>query len=168
MSDREMRALLHQVMTDIEEGRIAPKPLPFRRLGRFLAPPLLAASLGLAGCTDNNVGYYGDAAYMAPDVAVQDASVDAGPVVDAAYMAPFDAAVDSGPEPPYMGPPFDAGVDSGPEPPYMAPPFDAGPQPDYMSPFDGGVVAEDGGSVPAYMGPPPLPEDDGDSEEDSE
>ncbi|MFH2009513.1 MAG: hypothetical protein ABI333_23170 [bacterium] len=143
MSDHEMRALLRQVMDDLEKGRIAQKRLPRSRLGRLLAPPLLAASLGLAGCSDTSVGSTSDAT-------AQDASADVGPFVDAAYMAPFDAA-----------------VDSGPQPPYMAPPYDAGPQPDYMSPFDGSVE-EDAGSVPLYMGPPPLPDNDGDHEEDEE
>ncbi len=129
MSDRDMRELLHQVMADIEKGRVQrPRPRRRFRLGPWLAPPLLAASLGLAGCDDRSVG-------SATDATVVDAATDAGP--DTAYMAPFDAA-----------------MDTGVMPPYMAPPFDAGPEPDYASPFDA-TVEEDGGAIPLYMGPPP-------------
>ena len=40
---------------------------------------------------------------------------------------------------------------------------------EYSEAFEVSVVEEeDGGSVPLYMGPPPVPDDDGDSEEDSE
>lgn len=131
MSDRKMRELLEQVMADIDKARI-PRPRPRRRLGPWLAPPLLAASLGLglAGCTDTAVGTEQDATVTA------DAVIDAGPAVDAAYMAPFDAS-----------------MDTGVMPPYMAPPFDAGPEPDYASPFD--ATVQDGGAMPLYMGPPP-------------
>lgn len=133
MSDFEMRDLLRQVMADIEAGRI-PRKRPWRRLGPWLAPPLLAASLGLAACGQTPVGSDLDA------TVTTDAVMDSTPPGDAAYMAPFDAAID-------------AEVDTGVMPPYMAPPFDAGPEPDYASPFDASV--EDAGSIPLYMGPPP-------------
>ena len=131
MSDREMRELLHQVMADIDEGRVR-RPTPRRRfrLAPWLAPPLLAASLGLAACDDTAVGSTTDATTV-------DAAVDAGPAPDAAYMAPFDAE-----------------VDTGVMPPYMAPPYDGGPEPDYASPFDASVPEDVG--VPVYMGPPPI------------
>jgi len=133
MSDREMRNLLQQVMADIEASRGTGPRLPRRLkrgLGPWLAPPLLAASLGLAACGNTAVGTDRDA------TVTTDAVMDASPPVDAAYMAPFDAE-----------------ADIGVMPPYMAPPFDAGPEPDYASPFDAAV--EDGGSIPVYMGPPP-------------
>lgn len=135
MSDLEMRKLLRQVMADIEAGR-GPRKRPWRRLGPWLAPPLLAASLGLAACGNTAVGTEQDATVTA-DAVMDAAQRDAA---TAAYMAPFDAALD-------------AEADTGVMPPYMAPPFDAGPEPDYASPFDAGV--EDGGSIPLYMGPPP-------------
>lgn len=133
MSDHKMRELLRQVMADIETGRV-PRPRLPKRLAPWLAPPLLAASLGLAACGHTAVGTERDA------TVATDAITDAAPLVDAIYAAPFDAA-----------------MDTGVMPPYMAPPFDAGPEPDYASPFDASV--DDAGSIPLYMGPPPQPDE---------
>jgi hypothetical protein len=137
MSDFEMRKLLRQVMADIKARQAPRRRLLKGRLGPWLAPPLLAASLGLAGCGQMPVGSNSDAT-VATDAQSEDAA-------QAAYMAPFDAALDAE---------VDAEVDTGVMPPYMAPPFDAGPEPDYASPFDA-AVEEDAGNIPLYMGPPP-------------
>lgn len=142
MSDREMRELLQGVIADIESGRVRVRSLR-SRVVRYLGPPLLAASLGMAGCSDTGVA-------PTQDASVQDANVeDGGP--QPAYMSPYDAMVPG--DAVYQSPPVDAYVpDDGIAPAYMGP-FDAGPEPDYMAPFDGGV--EDGGPMPLYMGPPP-------------
>ena len=76
-----------------------------------MAPPLLATSLGLAGCGDTAVGTPQDGTVSV------DGQVDAGPVLE--YMAPFDA----GAEPDYAAPEVDASVeDAGFTPLYMGPP----------------------------------------------
>ena len=136
MSDREMRDLLNEIISDLASGKLRVRR-PSSRLGRIAGPPLLALSLGLgmAACEGNPVG------------TVRDATVeDAMSMADAAYMAPFDAQA----------------TDADPILPYMAP-FDAGPMPEYMGPFeDAGVQDdageyEDAGEMPLYMGPPPTP-----------
>jgi hypothetical protein len=143
MSDHELRRILKQTIEDIDAGRIRVRSPRRSILRHLLAPPLIAASLGLAaGCDTRSVGASDDGGTR-PDAAVtQDGEVDSGPVdlygvmtndggpftVDAAYMAPFD----SGPEPPYMAP-FDGGVDSG----------------------DDGDAETDGGPIPLYQVPPP-------------
>ncbi len=145
MSDRELRDVLHAVMDDIDAGRLR-RPGIRPRLWRLVAPPLLATSLGLAGCGDTAVGTSQDGTVSV------DGQMDAGPVLE--YMAPFDAAVeDGGVVPPYMGP-FDAAVDAGPNLEYMAP-FDGGAEPDYAAPEVDASV-EDAGFTPLYMGPPPI------------
>ena len=58
MSDRDLREIVKEVITDIDSGRIR---LPRRRFGRLralLATPVIAASLGVAamGCDDRAVG----------------------------------------------------------------------------------------------------------------
>ena len=146
MSDREMRQVLQAVIEDIDSGRVA-VPRPRGRLLRYLGPPLIAASLGMAACGDTGVAPLTDAS-------AQDATVeDGGP--QPAYIAPFDG----GPVLEYMAP-FDAEVkeDGGVQPAYIAPfdgstPLDDGAVMEYMAPFD--AEAEDGGAIPLYMGPPP-------------
>jgi hypothetical protein len=155
MSEREMRSILHEVMEDIEQGRLSP-PRPSQRrlrLVRVVGPPLMAASLGLTGCMSTGIGTQDDGGVDGGGAAATDARTsDAGAVPP--YMGPFDATVDGGPTLEYMAP-FDATVDGGPTLEYMAP-FDAGPEPDYMAPFDGSVEEEDAGFTPLYMGPPPV------------
>ena len=117
MSDKELRSILHEVIADIDTGRIRTwSP----RILRLAGPPLLAASLGLAGCGDTTVS-------SPQDASVLDARSDSDitPPLDAAYMAPFDASVDSGSNVDYAAP-FDASVDSG-------------SNVDYAAPFDGGT-----------------------------
>ena len=81
MSDREMRALLQEVIDDIDSGRLIPWQKVRRKL-KFLAPAAAAALISLsAGC----ISEYGAPEYAAP-------MVDAA--VDAAYV--LDAALDSG------------------------------------------------------------------------
>lgn len=128
MSDFELRKILRDVMDDLDQGRLR---LRGRVVRKALLPAVMAAGLGLgvAGCDTNSVGNIHDAgpdgqtivdaAYMAPDVAL-DAVAPAymGPIVDGgtdalapAYMGPEvdaeadDAEVDSGPHTLYMGPP---------------------------------------------------------------
>ena len=143
MSDQELRKLLHQAIEDMDAGRVSVRPPRRSVIRHLLAPPLIAASLGLAaGCDTRSVGASDDGGGR-PDAAItHDGDVDAGPVdlygvivedggpilVDAAYMAPFD----SGPEPPYMAP-FDGGTDAG----------------------DEGDAEADSGATPLYMLPPP-------------
>lgn len=133
MNDAEMRALLEDVISDLDAGRVA-LPRPRRRLLRYLGPPLLAASLGMVGCSQ-------DALEPPQDGATQtDATVDPDGGFVPEYMAPFDA----GPDLLYMAP-FDGSVA-----------IDGGAVPEYMAVFDASTeIDEDAGAMPLYMGPPP-------------
>jgi hypothetical protein len=86
MDDRTLRELLQEVMADLDRRMQAPR----RRLPHLVGPALLAASLGLAGCTGRSIGSGEDAAHT-----VRYTEEDAGPEMDAAYQAPFDAAPDA-------------------------------------------------------------------------
>lgn len=125
MSDFELRKILRDVMDDLDQGRLR---LRNRVARKALIPAVMAAGLGLglgmAGCDSDSVGsaqdagpdvqIIVDAAYMAPDVALD--------AVAPAYMGPI---VDGGTDalaPAYMGPEVDAEVDSGPNTLYMGPP----------------------------------------------
>lgn len=91
MSDYELRRILHDVIREIDEGRLR---TPFqnlaRRLGRAVAPPLVAAAIGLGtmACDDRALGYDPDASVSSTaDASVQrDAETiapDAQPQLDA-------------------------------------------------------------------------------------
>jgi hypothetical protein len=121
MSDQDLRAILDQVITDLDSGRLQPPGRLHHRLGRLLAPPLLAVGLGLGAiaCDGRNLGIAeGDATHQDDNQ-----QVDAG--IQPAYIAP---EVDSGLVLMY-GPPFpdivDAAVPEDAEPPnaslYSAP-----------------------------------------------
>jgi len=123
MSDFELRKILRDVMGDLDRGRLR---LRNRVTRGAVIPAVMAAGLGLglAACDADPVGSaqdarpdvynIADAAYMAPDVAL-DAVAPAylGPIVDGGVDAVVvtdanvddDARVDSGPHTLYMGPP---------------------------------------------------------------
>lgn len=123
MSDFELRKILRDVMDDLDRGRLR---LRNRVTRGAVIPAVMAAGLGLgvAACDTDSVGSaqdarpdvvnHVDAAYMAPDVAL-DAVAPAymGPIVDGGVDAMVvtdanvddDAVVDSGPNTLYMGPP---------------------------------------------------------------
>jgi len=124
MSDSDLRKILRGVMRDLDRGRLRLRT-PLRLVKGAMIPAVMAASLGLAGCDTDSVGNaqdarpdvqsFADAAYMAPDVALDSvAPVYMGPIVDGGVDAEvvadadvdYDAeAVDSGPNTLYMGPP---------------------------------------------------------------
>jgi hypothetical protein len=122
MSDFELRKILRDVMDDLDRGRLRLR----NRVARgVVLPAAMVAGLGLAACDTNAVGpghdarpdvqNIVDAAYMAPDVALDavapaymgpivDGGVDAEVVTDADVDEDADI-VDSGPHTLYMGPP---------------------------------------------------------------
>ena len=76
MSDREMRDLLNEIISDLASGKLRVRR-PSSRLGRIAGPPLLALSLGLgmAACEGNPVGTVRDAT-------VEDAMCWLGPLAE--------------------------------------------------------------------------------------
>lgn len=126
MSERELRQILDEVISEIDAGRIDLRSRRLR-LGRWLGPPLVAATLGLTGaslgtgCTERSVGTSQDASTDAR-VGLDSGSVDA-------YGIPYaDAAVDSGNVDLYGVVPEDAGIvdaaiDGDIPLPYAAPPI---------------------------------------------
>jgi hypothetical protein len=156
MTEKEMRAALSSLMTDLDRKARELAQSLSRNAKNVVVPMALGAALGMgAGCSDSTE-LYGipsdqgvdgksdaiarpDMAYGVPDMGAdsstdssQDASADIKVIQDiiagpdSAYGVPWDRGV----VPPYMAP--DMGADSAPIPPYMAP--DAGPTPDYMAP----------------------------------
>ncbi len=99
MSEREMRRLLQDVIQDIDAGRVDVRPRRRQgpgRLRRLVAPPLIAASLGLGlgaagstGCDGRNVGTAEDGGGDAS------AQVDSGNI-EAYGVVMMDAGVDGG------------------------------------------------------------------------
>jgi hypothetical protein len=136
MSDRELRQLLHDVIDEIDAGRVV--PWRGRRLRNLVAGTALAAGLALAGCNES-VAVYGAPATDAYGVPVMDARPEAGPGPVDAYGIPMvDAGLDAAPA-------ADAKVDAGPQEDYGAPDVDGG------SLDDGGVF---------LYGAPPTPKDE--------
>ncbi len=151
MSDRELRRILHDIIDDLDAGRLrAPRP---RRFIRWLGAPVLAASLGLgvAGCEDRSIGYTTDAAVEQVDAGTYEDStapqVDGGnvfaygiPPIDEDAGAPsVDADVQQydGGNMDLYGVPFqgeDAAVDPPPEALYSAPDFEVEPADDAGTP----------------------------------
>lgn len=164
MSDKELRRLLHEVIDDLDAGRIQAPRGRLHALGRRLGPPLLAAGLGLglAGCDARAIGMGDDAGTPRDAVAARDADAQPDDIIAPAYSVPW--IVDGGPTLEYMAPPIDAGGDYL----YAAPGPDAGP-PDagdsamYTAP----PIEQDAGLVPTYGVPgcePPTPDDDPDED----
>jgi hypothetical protein len=148
MSDREIREVLQEVIADIDAGRVDPRSPARRRrrrerpylLGRWLGPPLLAASLGVAaaagagatGCTMRNVGVDEDASGDARvevdggnqelyGVVGPDAGLDAG--VDGGNIDLYGVIVEDGGVAEDGGELEDAEVDAQILPPYASPPI---------------------------------------------
>ena len=101
MSDNELRTLLHDVMDDIDNGRIAIRKPRSRLIRRLVAPTLLAATLGLSACESESVGTGPDA------VITDDAALSEGlpPMPDAGPDADLDAELDAYCCPVYASPP---------------------------------------------------------------
>jgi hypothetical protein len=105
MSDFELRKILRDVMDDLDRGRLR---LQSRVARGVVLPAAMVAGLGLAGlglaaCDTSSVGN------------AQDARPDVQNIVDAAYMAPdvaLDAVALDAVAPAYMGPIVDGGVDA--------------------------------------------------------
>lgn len=89
MSECDLRRILHEVICDIDAGRVDPRPRR-RRLSRWLGPPLVAATIGItgaAGCDSRAVGTQEDAALDAGasevyGVVPSDARIDTGTYID--------------------------------------------------------------------------------------
>lgn len=138
MSDHELRRILQDVIRDLDEGRLrSPVQGLARRLGRRVAPPLLAAAIGLGGlgglgCDNRAIGYDPDAS-TGP---TPEASVDGAVSGDAETSAP-----DAQPQ-----------LDAGSVLMYGEPWLDAGAVDDYGVP----PVEPDAGDIDLY-GVPPQP-----------
>lgn len=137
MSDHELRRILQDVIRDIDEGRLrAPvQGLAQRlaRLGRKMAPPLVAAAIGLGtlACEDRALGYDPDAS--------------AGPTADASVQMDVET----------IAPDAQPRLDAGSVLMYGEPWLDAGAVDDYGVP----PVEPDAGDIDLY-GVPPQPAPD--------
>jgi hypothetical protein len=160
MSDRDLRRILEEVITEIDQGRLRPI-VPMRMRGR-IGGAILAAALGLGvtACEGRVVGAVTDAGGP-PDV-VRLEQPDAAVFPDAEVFP--DAAPDSGPIPAYGIPDVDAGtvvsLDGGIVAMYLAMSFDAAG----IDAVDAGDAPEEDAEVniPAYMAP--FPETDADQD----
>jgi len=117
MSDYELRRILLDVIRDIDEGRVrTPVQNLARRLGRAVAPPLVAAAIGLGtmACDDRALGYDPDASTSpTADASVQrDAETtapDAQPQLDAGSVLMYgEPWLDAGAVDDYGVPPIEA------------------------------------------------------------
>lgn len=127
MSDRELRKIVKEVIADIDSGRIRlPRPR-WSRLKALLAPPVIAASLGMAamGCDDRAVGISDDGGVQHHIYDAGEESPDAARFPDGdffpAYGEPFPELTDASTEEPDAD---EVGLDGGFFGVYSVPFFD--------------------------------------------
>lgn len=154
MSDRELRQVLLDVISDIDSGRVRVPRRRGRGWRKTMGSAVLVTALGMGsaglatGCDIRSVGQSVDGGADAT------ARVDAGPAP--AYGEPF---LDAGPVLEYGEPFYDGGI----QPAYAEPFVDAGSMEDYGVPpvWDAAIYPDGGGDVPAYGVPfcPPVPQD---------
>ena len=160
MSDQELREILKGVIEDLDGGRLL---APIRMIRRRLAPPLLAAAIGVgalggAGCDGRSVGAAHDAG-VHRDVATLQRDASARPDAEVTVTPDAEVQADGGTIHAYGGPFYvDAAVDGGAVEDYGVPPVepDAGDVDAYMAPP---VVVDGGISGALYAAPGFDPED---------
>ena len=175
MSDQEMRQVLKEVIEDLDSGRIR---IPRRpgTLTRLLAPPLVAATMGLSamacdarslgqdpGDTDAAAQVQQDAAAEVPTDASVNAPDAAPPVLDGGLILMYGEPwlPDSGLMPAYGEPWL---PDAGEAPAYAHPFIDAGFNEDYGVP----PILPDAGAEPLYAAPEPEAAPPGSGDEPEE